>query len=450
MPSCENSAEQASPDIEDLMEKGDFYCYLDSTELAEKYYREVFGYAHVSKDTLLECKALEKLSWLVRYYDLEKASELAKQAIELYSSYHDYDTINLVYLLLNEANQEIYLSDKAIPLGLKALRLSYETNDSALISTAHQNLAHYYNKVHSFDNALTHSKLAYKIAKEKDFSVTLNLANQYIEKDSIAKALDLLSQWNGKLEDSEAYNHYYALLKANIKHKNVEQSLAYADSATECIERMFYNKMSSSSAYFKNVIAERTEKARLAGESSMKTKLIYALSCLFAVILAFGLYVYVSSKRHSARLFEAEKEKNHLILEHEKEMHEKEIKAYDKQLSVMRIHLKNKIDVIKRIQENSNDTSHRMLLSDTDWKDIEQFLEEVDNGFVSRLRTQFPELSNNEIELFMLLRLKISAKSLAQIYCISEKAIKQKLFLYKNKVGLEKDNLSLRSFIENF
>ena len=116
----------------------------------------------------------------------------------------------------------------------------------------------------------------------------------------------------------------------------------------------------------------------------------------------------------------------------------------------MRMHLKNKIDVIKRIQETSKDTSHKMLLTETDWKDIEQFLEEVDNGFVSRLKARFPDLSNNDIQLFMLLRLKLSAKNLAQIYCISEKAIKQKLFLYKNKVGLEKEELSLRSFIENF
>ena len=120
--SCNNGVKQDDMNIEAMMEKGDFYCCLDSTELGEQCYREAVELAHLSKDTLSECKALQKLSLLVRYYDLEKASELARQATELYSSYHLYDTINLVYLLLNEANQEIYLSDQDIPLGLTFVR----------------------------------------------------------------------------------------------------------------------------------------------------------------------------------------------------------------------------------------------------------------------------------------------------------------------------------------
>lgn len=35
-------------------------------------------------------------------------------------------------------------------------------------------------------------------------------------------------------------------------------------------------------------------------------------------------------------------------------------------------------------------------------------------------------------------------------HCISEKAIKQKLFLYKDKVGIKDEQFSLRTYIENF
>lgn len=50
----------------------------------------------------------------------------------------------------------------------------------------------------------------------------------------------------------------------------------------------------------------------------------------------------------------------------------------------------------------------------------------------------------------ILLRLKASLKIMADIYSISVKGIKQKLYLYKSKVGIEGENLSLRDFIENF
>ena len=38
----------------------------------------------------------------------------------------------------------------------------------------------------------------------------------------------------------------------------------------------------------------------------------------------------------------------------------------------------------------------------------------------------------------------------ANVDGISEKAIKQKLFLYKAKVGIEKEQKSLREFMENY
>ena len=41
-------------------------------------------------------------------------------------------------------------------------------------------------------------------------------------------------------------------------------------------------------------------------------------------------------------------------------------------------------------------------------------------------------------------------KALALIYGISEKSIKQKLFVYKAKVGISGEKVSLRTFIEAF
>lgn len=74
----------------------------------------------------------------------------------------------------------------------------------------------------------------------------------------------------------------------------------------------------------------------------------------------------------------------------------------------------------------------------------------VSTSFVSRLTEKYPSLSEKDIRLFMLLRLQVSSKTLADIYGISEKSIKQKLYLYKSKVGLETTGNSLRSFIESF
>ena len=90
------------------------------------------------------------------------------------------------------------------------------------------------------------------------------------------------------------------------------------------------------------------------------------------------------------------------------------------------------------------------VMADDEWKDIEFFLENVDHHFVSRMKERFPMLTQKDLELMMLLRLRMPSKSIASVYGINEKSIKQKLFVYKTKVGLETDPMSLRDFIENF
>ena len=116
----------------------------------------------------------------------------------------------------------------------------------------------------------------------------------------------------------------------------------------------------------------------------------------------------------------------------------------------MSIYIKGKVDVAKKITDNKNLVKNKILLTETDWEELALFLNNVDNNFVNRLTTQFPNLKRADVRLMILLRLKASLKIMADIYSISVKGIKQKLYLYKSKVGIEGENLSLRDFIENF
>lgn len=89
-------------------------------------------------------------------------------------------------------------------------------------------------------------------------------------------------------------------------------------------------------------------------------------------------------------------------------------------------------------------------MTEKDWKEIAAFLDSTENMFVTRLKTRFPNLSEGDLHLMMLLRLKMPQKVLASLYSITEKAVKQKLFLYKEKVGINGQNISLREYMETF
>lgn len=117
-------------------------------------------------------------------------------------------------------------------------------------------------------------------------------------------------------------------------------------------------------------------------------------------------------------------------------------------INSMRKMLIRKIESAQTVLDLKGEKKGEVLTKD-EWKDIENFLESADGGFVSRLKEKCPSLTAKDIELMLLLRLRIPSKNIASVYGINEKSIKQKLFVYKTKVGLESDTMSLRDYIEN-
>lgn len=72
------------------------------------------------------------------------------------------------------------------------------------------------------------------------------------------------------------------------------------------------------------------------------------------------------------------------------------------------------------------------------------------DNFTERLKTSCPNLNEDDVKFMMLVRLRLPSKTMATIYNISDKGIRQRLFLYKSKVGIDGESISLRTFIEGF
>ena len=140
-----------------------------------------------------------------------------------------------------------------------------------------------------------------------------------------------------------------------------------------------------------------------------------------------------------------EKDKMHL-----QEMHEQEMEHKETLISAMRNYLMKSITVVDKIRTLNREDQRHFVLTDKDWEEIEAFLNNSEDRFMVRFKEHHPGLSNKDLHLVMLLRLQIPQKVLASLYGISEKAVKQKLFLYKSKVGINGQKISLREYIEKF
>lgn len=168
-------------------------------------------------------------------------------------------------------------------------------------------------------------------------------------------------------------------------------------------------------------------------ESALETR--YAFEAILLAVFAFMVLLYTGHERRA----------------HEREaLYAERMESSRRQLDLMSKMLMQRLDFAHLLDSLQSGAANRYKMREEDWRELAQFLDVTQNLFVHRLREQFPHLNEDDIRLLMLLRLRMPAKALADIYGIAEKSVKQNLFLFKKKVGLEGSSQSLRTFVEQY
>ena len=374
---------------------GFYYSLNDSLERANYCLKEAQRTAKVQKDTATLCLAMTRYSWVVRKTHPEAGLEYAKRVLGLYEKYSKRNAFNIVYNTLMVCECENFCGNprRAFSLAQQAEKNALALGDSTVISDVYQDMAYF--AVSLGDKRSTHfALLSCRYSDTRFVSKRLMLAKAYEKTGNYHECINLLDtlrlENNGQRYEAFAMRH-----RAAVK-LNDPAALSYADSAYHYIEAMFDDELCDKTIYFENLMQEKTE--RLQAE---------AWTVLY----------------------------------------KQELKDKDNQIKLLHQYFVEKMKIKLKYDEQEQ---RHLTLTDADWEEIELFLERVDDKFVSKLRSRFPQLTINDIRLLFLLRLRLSTKTIAEIFKISEKSIKQKLYLYKKKLGVEGESLSLRKFIENF
>lgn len=209
---------------------------------------------------------------------------------------------------------------------------------------------------------------------------------------------------------------------------------------------MYGEQLSSKQKYYNSLVKTKYEKGIAKGRARLLSWLMVVTSIFALTIIVFILYSYRQYRANAKARLKFEQEK----LQQEERIHNEELHYKEMQLSTMRNFILKRIDTAQKIQKLKGNTTDNVPLSEGDWEEIRLFVDGVEGNFVTRLQEKYPDLNEDDIRLMILIRLKMPAKALASIYGISEKSIKQKLFVYKAKVGISGKKTSLRKFIEEF
>ena len=431
---------------------GKYFLLNDSMEQAKACLEKSYSMSDSLRNMNLKCLALDKLVEVEEQLAPYKALGYAKDLVKMYDSMPNVTIYNKVAAHLRLGENFCYVDSlqKALKEEKKAYWMAVQTSDKNLLSYASQDLANTFEEMGEKDSCLFYAQQAYRLKDVDRFSCQLMLASAYIFADSIKQAFAILKKATPKTAEDH-YSVFYTRSQAASKAQDYRMAKTFSDSASHCLEEMYRIALQDKATYYVSLLKKESERAKMQGKMEMQRWVFGLIVLLGLLLISFVLYAYWSYRKRSLAHLAYEQEmysQKQYMLE---KIHQEELSHRDVQLSVMRNYLQKKIEIVEKLNTlaSSNDNKH-IVLSDSDWTELEVFLDSVEDLFVERLKKTHPNLSKADLQLMMLLRLKLSQKTLASIYCISEKAIKQKLFLYKDKVGIKNEHFSLRIYIENF
>jgi hypothetical protein len=426
---------------------GKYYMLNDSSEKAVTCLQKAADAAEKQRDKYTLCLTLEKLSKVIRQTNPLKAAEVAGLVEKTYASLPDASPYNIIYSKLSVC-EALLFADSLQMAGKKseeALAIAIKLKDSNVLSDVYQDMSAIERQRQDYRMCLYFSKASFNYCSSFDISKALNLATAYLDADSLSSCNTLLDSIH---TDNAEYKYIIFNVRhlASIKEHDYKGARNNADSAYYHLEKMYEKQLSRKQVYYNSLVKSKYENGIAIGKTRLLSWLIVVTSIFAITIIVFVLYSYKQYKAKAKIKLKAEKEK--LLQEeriHNEELHHKEI-----QLSTMRNFILKRIDIAQKIQELKSNKTNSVLLTEEDWEEISFFVDSIEGNFVTKLQNKFPDLSEDDIRFMMLVRLKMPTKALALIYGISEKSIKQKLFVYKTKVGINGEKISLRTFIGGF
>lgn len=430
--------------------KGLFYMTTDSTKLCEECFRTAVKYAEERGEYYTLYLALNRLSNAIKYADAPRALQYSKQAYKVYSEHCSLAPTNAILLMLEigEVSLLCHEKDSALHTMSLALEEARQMGDSSMISSVMQDLSLVYREKKDYQKALSLAKAAWEMSPAKSLNLVSCLANSYADADSIRQARELYATITAIGSHGQKYLAYQHLAGFSLEEHDIAMARTYSDSAVTSMEAIYKQSLEEKAAYYHDVIQLEEDNLRQEKELLRKTFLILCCLLLLAAMVMTGAYLFIYIRNRDRRKLEIERERHQLREKFERKQHESELAHKNAQLSMMRNLIMEKYNFRKKIEEDTN--AKHIVLTQEDWTEISAFLEATGDNFPSRFRMAYPNLREKDYQFCMLVRLGFSNKYLANIYCIAEVSIKQKMVDYKKKLDIPDKSISFKQFITNF
>ena len=433
---------------------GKYYFLNDSTTQCEECFRNVINNAKERGDVDLQCLALEKLSRSIVLSNKRLSVIYAKKAVDLYSNQKNAKIANLILYMLNLAN--CYILDNQKDSSFFYLRQSQQylnrISDNSMPKYVYHSLSRAFYYFNEKDSALFYSRKA--IDETSDIKLMVFYSCCLEECDSLESAERLLRICSAESNDKLKYSSYMELCKLSCKRINDKQLSTDIDSLERFADKYMLDLYSQKGKYFEENINQGRQLERQENAVMVRNGVILFI-IVTVLLLAALVYVYLSKRktlhaqevRHIQEHYEMELESQRKEKEYLEREHKLLLESKNKQIALLKNGLFERLELAKKIKDAKGQSSH-IVINDNDWNQLHSLLEGGEEYFVSKLKERYPSLSNDEIQMCMLIRIGLSNEDMANIYCITINSMKRKLYSFKEKMGITDKDQSVRNVIQ--
>lgn len=357
---------------------------------------------------------------------------------------------------------------------LRALAIKEELKDSVIMTSDLKNLALIYQNKNEYDSALVFLSRALEIDEKTGVARKLigsyeDMAKLHIELKNYDlalsfgnKALELSKEYNSYQQLRDSYEVLYRVYDATgDKARALENYISYKAYSDSILNEASRNKLIEEQEKYESAKKEQEIELLESENQLQKTRMVLVSVILGASLLVFVLFFLktVFKKRKELEL----KEKDKLLSDSQRKLAEEELEKeklkaehVQKELTNYALHIAEKNDFLEQLKEQIYDIRFgackdeiRKELARIEMKifqnvtineereELQSKVDEVCSGFFLRLKSQFPELSENDKRLAVFLRLNLSSKDIASILNIEPKSVQQSRYRLRKKLGLD-------------
>ena len=438
---------------------------------------KMLEYATKISDSIAYIKGKARASLLIGsiYYGLnnnKKALEYYLRTLEATKKIHNKQGIAASYSNVGMAYLELGKLDLAIKNLTKSIHLLKVVGDIPGVTNSYGGLAVAYSKKGNAIKALFYADKAIEAMRDNGYNE--DLLKVLNAKAEVLTHLKLYGKSNTYLDTciakakkigfglmlQKSYKSYATNLhKLGFNNKAFEYLQLHNKVKDSILTDKFQKRLANYETKYKTLEKQRKIEKLEYTDKYQKIQLISVIG--LAVILTILLIVFYQKRKKEKLIAKLELDKSQLLTEslsQELKLKNKQLTSHalnmlqkNELLSVFLESLDNVIKIAKgEVVQQLNQIKRqvkRLLTSEKDWNTFKIYFEQVNKGFLDKLKEINPKLTTNDIRLTTLIKLNMTNKEIASILSINHQSVKNAQYRLKSKLALGK-NENLKSFLE--